>query len=87
MRILGISFISIALTTIVIANAYYQKKQFYPSVVYITKSNPSMAVSNCNIICKKKKLTLKKNRILGNILSSFHMCFSNWKANEKDILW
>lgn len=36
--------ISIALTSIVIGNAYYQKKQFYPSVVYITKSNPSMAV-------------------------------------------
>ncbi|GLV36329.1 septin interacting protein 3 [Carabus blaptoides fortunei] len=34
----------LALTTAVIGNAYYQKKQFYPSVVYITKSNPSMAV-------------------------------------------
>ena len=28
----------------VIGNAYYQRQQFYPSVVYITKSNPSMAV-------------------------------------------
>lgn len=28
----------------VIANAVFQKKQFYPSVVYISKSNPSMAV-------------------------------------------
>lgn len=37
---------SVLLTTAVIGNAYYQKKQFYPSVVYITKSNPSMAVSN-----------------------------------------
>lgn len=36
---------SMILTTVVIGNAYYQKKQFYPSVVYITKSNPSMAVS------------------------------------------
>ncbi|XP_044264833.1 E3 ubiquitin-protein ligase synoviolin A [Tribolium madens] len=44
MRSLGISVLSLTLTTIVIANAYYQKKQFYPSVVYITKSNPSMAV-------------------------------------------
>lgn len=35
---------SLALTAAVIGNAYYQKKQFYPSVVYITKSNPSMAV-------------------------------------------
>lgn len=45
MRSLGISLLSLALTTMVVANAYYQKKQFYPSVVYITKSNPSMAVS------------------------------------------
>ncbi|XP_058468029.1 E3 ubiquitin-protein ligase HRD1 [Malaya genurostris] len=44
MRALGISVLSLALTCIVIGNAYYQKKQFYPSVVYITKSNPSMAV-------------------------------------------
>ena len=36
---------SVALSVGVVANAYYQKKQFYPSVVYITKSNPSMAVS------------------------------------------
>lgn len=44
MRALGISVISLTLTGMVIGNAYYQKKQFYPSVVYITKSNPSMAV-------------------------------------------
>ena len=36
---------SVALTAGVIANSYVQKKQFYPSVVYITKSSPSMAVS------------------------------------------
>lgn len=45
MRAVGVTVLSLALTTVVIANAYYQKKQFYPSVVYITKSNPSMAVS------------------------------------------
>lgn len=45
MRFLAISFVSFLLTAVVVANAYYQKKQFYPSVVYITKSNPSMAVS------------------------------------------
>ncbi|XP_053682638.1 E3 ubiquitin-protein ligase HRD1 [Sabethes cyaneus] len=44
MRALGISVLSMALTCLVVGNAYYQKKQFYPSVVYITKSNPSMAV-------------------------------------------
>lgn len=45
MRTLGLSVFSMLLTGLVIGNAYYQKKQFYPSVVYITKSNPSMAVS------------------------------------------
>ncbi|XP_060577848.1 E3 ubiquitin-protein ligase synoviolin A-like isoform X2 [Ruditapes philippinarum] len=35
---------SFALTASVVGNAFYQKRQFYPSVVYITKSNPSMAV-------------------------------------------
>lgn len=35
---------SALLTSIVIGNAFYQKKQFYPTVVYITKSKPSMAV-------------------------------------------
>lgn len=37
---------SLVLSGCVIANAFRQKKQFYPSVVYICKSNPSMAVSN-----------------------------------------
>ncbi|KAG5888669.1 hypothetical protein JTB14_014862 [Gonioctena quinquepunctata] len=45
MRSFGsISLISTTLSAIVVMNAYLQKKQFYPSVVYITKSNPSMAV-------------------------------------------
>jgi len=35
---------SLAMTAAVIGNAYYQRQQFYPSVVYITKSNPSMAI-------------------------------------------
>jgi len=36
---------SVVMSFFVIANAYVQKQQFYPSVVYITKSNASMAVS------------------------------------------
>jgi len=35
---------SLALTMTVVGNAWHQRQQFYPSVVYITKSNPSMAV-------------------------------------------
>uniref|UniRef100_A0A1L8DSP6 RING-type E3 ubiquitin transferase n=1 Tax=Nyssomyia neivai TaxID=330878 RepID=A0A1L8DSP6_9DIPT len=44
MRAVGVSLVTMGLTAAVIGNAYYQKKQFYSSVVYITKSNPSMAV-------------------------------------------
>lgn len=40
---LGIA-ISFLLTFAVIVNAFANKKQFYPSVVYLTKSNSSMAV-------------------------------------------
>lgn len=36
---------SLALTGAVVAHAYYLKHQFYPTVVYLTKSSPSMAVS------------------------------------------
>ena len=35
---------SLALIVTVLGNAWSQRQQFYPSVVYITKSNPSMAV-------------------------------------------
>lgn len=45
MRNICVAVSTLALTAVVIGNAYVQKKQFYPSVVYITKSNPSMAVS------------------------------------------
>jgi len=45
MREVVLTAASLALTGAVVANAYYQKHQFYPSVVYLTKSSPSMAVS------------------------------------------
>lgn len=44
MRTSLIFLASAILSGAVIANAVIQKKQFYPSVVYISKSNPSMAV-------------------------------------------
>ena len=47
MKALIVTITSMILTLSVIFNAYYQKKQFYPSVVYITKSNPSIAVIYC----------------------------------------
>lgn len=44
MREVVLTAASLALTGAVVANAYFQKHQFYPSVVYLTKSSPSMAV-------------------------------------------
>ena len=44
MRSALLTGVSLLMTAAVIGNAYYQRQQFYPSVVYITKSNPSMAV-------------------------------------------
>ncbi len=43
-KTLLLTLASFGLTSLVIANAFFQRKQFYPSVVYVTKSNPSMAV-------------------------------------------
>ena len=66
MRAFLITVGSIALTASVIANAYYQKQQFYPSVVYITKSNTSMAV-RCQPGC------LSAGQQLRIIHASLHM--------------
>ncbi|MGH0183273.1 UNVERIFIED_CONTAM: hypothetical protein FKN15_011317 [Acipenser sinensis] len=44
-RAMVVTATSLALTTAVVAHAYYLKHQFYPTVVYLTKSSPSMAVS------------------------------------------
>ena len=43
-RSLLMTMASLALTTLVVCNAWYQRQQFYPSVVYITKSNPRYAL-------------------------------------------
>ncbi|CAF3910589.1 unnamed protein product [Rotaria sp. Silwood2] len=44
MKVGYLVLLSFLLTTVVIANAFYIKKQFYPSVVYLTKSSTSLAV-------------------------------------------
>jgi len=44
MRSALLTLASLGLTAAVVGNAWFQRQQFYPSVVYITKSNPSMAV-------------------------------------------
>lgn len=41
--------LSFLMTFAVVTNAFYTKKQFYPSVVYLTKSGTSLAVNNIEI--------------------------------------
>ncbi|KAL7297446.1 hypothetical protein TKK_0009818 [Trichogramma kaykai] len=72
MRAAGVVLISVALTCAVVGNAYYHKKQFYPSVVYITKSNPSMAI----IYVQGLILVLMANTFLRKIF------FGNLRAAE-----
>ncbi|XP_028272601.1 E3 ubiquitin-protein ligase synoviolin isoform X2 [Parambassis ranga] len=43
-RVALVTATSLALTGAVVAHAYFLKHQFYPTVVYLTKSSPSMAV-------------------------------------------
>lgn len=82
MKAFSITIISLALTTAVIGNAYYQKKQFYPSVVYITKSNPSMAVSW--IFFTTFPTTYVSNVIFsGDIHSSIHSSSINGETYAK----
>ena len=50
MRAAVLTAASVMLTATVLANAWSQRQQFYPSVVYITKSNPSMAVIYIQVI-------------------------------------
>lgn len=57
MREVVLTAASLALTGAVVANAYYQKHQFYPSVVYLTKSSPSMAVSRRSLYVKENGKT------------------------------
>ena len=49
-RTLSVTLGSFCLTILVFINAFLQYEQFYPSMVYITKSSPSMAVSNIVIL-------------------------------------
>lgn len=62
---------SLALSMGVIGNAFVHKKQFYPSVVYLTKSNPSMAVRIAMFV-------LKVMFMLGSLFASIGICCSVW---------
>lgn len=64
MRTAVMTCASLALTAAVVAHAYYLKNQFYPTVVYLTKSSPSMAVSTTRQV--------KTRGILNNVKQTFH---------------
>ena len=43
-RVLLLTVLTSVLTSLVVSNAYYKKKQFYPTVVYLLNSNRSLGV-------------------------------------------
>ena len=72
---------SVGLTALVLANAWVQRQQFYPSVVYITKSNPSMAV-----------IYLQVELPTANFVLQLFLAVScagdlNWEVDEEAVLW
>ena len=50
-KTLLVALSSTLLTMVVVSNAFYQKKQFYPSVVYLVRSSPSMGVGFLLLVC------------------------------------
>ncbi len=49
--------LSFLLTFVVITNAFYTKRQFYPSVVYLTKSSTSLGVKISITVLKTKSIS------------------------------
>lgn len=43
-KVLLLTLMTSVLTGLVVSNAYYKKKQFYPTVVYLLNSNRSLGV-------------------------------------------
>ena len=85
----GLSFL---LTLGVVVNAFYHKKQFYPSVVYLTKSNSSMAVTS--LISKNDSyfhiiywISVFFFLLLGDLSASVRICSTSWQTNESHIFW
>lgn len=87
MRSILIFLVSAVLSAGVIANAVIQKKQFYPSVVYISKSNPSMAVSFRICYHSPKKMFHHHNYcfsvVSGNLFSIVDLSFDVGEVDEK----
>ena len=75
---------SVGLTALVLANAWVQRQQFYPSVVYITKSNPSMAVIYLQVDFMIILFFLSSNKLLLAVPGAGDL---NWQVDEEVVLW
>ena len=95
MRIELVILGSLVLSTSVVGNAYFNKKQFYPSVVHITKSNPSMMVGlffqlySLHVSCIMKSVVSKTlvHFVPGYVYSSPSHGHSSRETYEKSFLW
>ena len=75
---------SVGLTALVLANAWVQRQQFYPSVVYITKSNPSMAVIYLQVEFLIILFFLSSNKLLLAVPGAGDL---NRQVDEEAVLW
>ena len=75
---------SVGLTALVLANAWVQRQQFYPSVVYITKSNPSMAVIYLQVDFLIILFFLSSNKLLPAVPGAGDL---NRQVDEEVVLW
>ena len=82
-RMLLVSVVCMVLTWGVIYNAFRQKGEFYPSVVYLTKSRPSMAVNRP--IHDTTRFNIHCNT--GPVRSGVCFCMAGSTANEEIVFW
>ena len=81
MRAAVLTAASVMLTATVLANAWSQRQQFYPSVVYITKSNPSMAVIYIQVtFCIMVMVIISLLLVSGD-------GYTHGQVDEENILW
>ena len=82
MRAAVLTAASVVLTTLVLGNAWSQRQQFYPSVVYITKSNPSMAVIYLQVL----RILILIDLLILHVLVSCSGDLDG-ETDEKNLLW
>lgn len=80
---------SLAMTTAVITNAWMQKKQFYPTVVHLTRSNQSMLILYIQafvLVFLFAKLVGKVCGIKGFFLQNLQVFFGTLRPAEAENL-